>query len=41
MWKKESDKHEFLHKEEIKVNAKLKLGLENVETRVKKVITTE
>ena len=41
MWKKESDRYEQLHKAEVKTNAKLKVGLDNVEARVKKVITKE
>ena len=41
MWKKESDRYEQLHKTEVRTNAKLKVGLDKVEARVKKVITTE
>ena len=41
MWKKESDKFQKLHKDETKKNANLHHGLNEVEARVKRVITAE
>lgn len=37
LWKKESDRYEQLLKKEVKVNARLHLGLDNVTESLKKI----